>query len=112
MYLSRRRYRHHSNTPMYYSRNPVKTLHPYTGTSNFAIETKDLPKAATYLKENSYKVFSPKEPISMQLTSIAYKYLHGPTELVDITWQRYRGTNITIPANHILLYAIVFFVTS
>lgn len=61
MYV-RRRYRHRSITPMYYSRNPREVLHPYTGSSKITIESKDLEKVSEYLKSNGYTVVPPWGP--------------------------------------------------
>lgn len=104
MYV-RRRYRHRSNTPMYYTRNPVKVLTPYTNSDPLQIETKDLPIAAQYLKNNGYFVIPPGTlnlfKINGYSISVTSEIPSKPDD--SIVWEQGQSTTISIPNSSVLI---------
>lgn len=84
----------------WYTRNPVKVLHPFTNSDGFRIENRDLEKAISYLRSSGYSVQRgplPGPPENLVINDINYS-INDQINNLELTQQLVDGT-ITIPSN-------------
>lgn len=103
MYGRRRYWHRRSNTPMYYSRNPTKKLTPYLNNDPYRIESRDLPKAAKFLSQNGYLIYSPGDYPVTTINGFSFSTESSIPPPSDIKWQQGPSSNIDIPPSTILI---------
>lgn len=88
----------------YYTRNPVKVLHPYTGDTH-GIETKDIPRIVELLRNSGYSIIAPGEPKPdnrIPITKILYGW-NAVGSRYKPEWLDATGASIQVPQNSIFI---------
>lgn len=95
------------NRSSWFTRNPVKVLHPYSNQDGFRIENHQLEKAANFLRQSGYSVqFGSSDPgqLKFEVTDILYStQTSNSTTPITFSYTGNNTPNIVTPTNNALL---------